>query len=76
MDIEVLYGSKDNQMRACSVYIQANDDDTFTLTIIDNLNNTLLHTKLKGEKEKSENRCNECYSIDPTGNTDCARHRK
>lgn len=54
LDIEVLYGSKAKQLKACSVYIKANDDDTFTMTIIDNTNSTLLHTTLKGEKKKGE----------------------
>lgn len=53
LDTEILYGSKQNQLRACSIYIQANGDDTFTMTIIDNSNSTLLHTILKGEKAKS-----------------------
>ena len=59
LDIEVVYGSKQQQLKACSVYIQANSDDTFTMTIIDNNNSTLLHTilptkSLKGEKKKGE----------------------
>lgn len=31
--------------------------------------------KTKGEKQKGTN-CKDCYAIDPTGGTDCPRHRK
>jgi hypothetical protein len=54
LDIEVLYGSATNQIKACSVYMQANKDGTFLLTITDNENSTLLHKQLKGKSQKGD----------------------
>ena len=30
----------------------------------------------KGEKQKGDTTCKDCYQIDPKGLTDCARHKK
>ncbi len=33
-------------------------------------------SKTKGKQKKDDLHCADCYRIDPTGNTDCPRHRK
>lgn len=70
-------------------YIRAIPDGTYTrlfVRVYDNVDfeKTFYIPTTKGKQQKGEQdelapigiNCPECYAIDPTGNTDCPRHRK